>query len=152
MYFWNINELVDKLSQETPPQWEVAKYLIATTIIFNILGGAYYDPSEFTLSKLVLNSALACVGGLGVYYCFKINHSIDNKDFISRFTILTLPVALRWVVITSLGYIVIYMTVPREIVNGPYFEVINGIYVISLEVMYFSILAFYLRKIGSSTK
>lgn len=102
MHIWKTEELVEELAQKKMSEWDMTKYLLAITILLALIDGSL-DFSSFETLWLV-NIWYALLYGVGIYYCFTVNRKIDNKDFIIRFTILSWPVGLRWIIAFNIGY------------------------------------------------
>lgn len=148
MHLWQTKSLIDELAADQLSQWDVTKYLIATTVLWYTLGGLYYDPSELVLVDWIGNILMGVVAACGIYYCFTINRRIDDKAFIVRFTVLSWPVTIRWILISIIVYISFAFVLSGYspgVTETHYF--INAVAVI-LEVVYFAMLANYFRWIG----
>lgn len=118
MYFWNVNELAERLKNNTLSSYEEAQHYVAFFLIsgFGLLG----------LQSLVVNIAslalfLSLLMGIffvfllnvlvlacGTIYCYKINKDGDNKDFIKRMVCLTFPISLRWAVFAIIILLVLF--------------------------------------------
>ena len=152
MYIWKTGELVAELSKGEMTQWEMAQYLIATTVVWYIFGGVYYDPSDIEISEWIISLILAAIAATGIYYCFTVNRKYGNKDFIVRFTILSWPTTIRWILIAVAVYILM------AIVFRGYLKISTdslwfvALYEVSLEATYFWILSNYIKMTGVHVK
>ena len=152
VYIWKTSKLLEDLSQGEMSQWEMTQYLIATTVLWYVLGGVYYDPSDVEIVEWALNLALAAIAAIGIYYCFTVNRKCGNQEFIVKFTILSWPTTVRWVLIGIAAYFLMaiffrgYLQVATD---GFWFELL---YQGSLEVVYFWLLSNYIRRAGRNAK
>jgi len=123
MYFWNVNALVDDLKHDRVTQKEQFKYYLLFSIVTVIFMDPYfYDGSTYNIYDL-LNSILSVlITAFGTYYCFKINSSGDNKDFIVRMILLGLPIAIRAVVI-FIPLMFVAMTIEAFFIISPDMDV-----------------------------
>ena len=82
----------------------------------------FYDGSTYNSYDL-LNSVLSIlITVIGTYYCFKINSSGDNKDFIVRMILLGLPVGAR-VVVIFIPLMLVAMTIEALFIISPDMDV-----------------------------
>ena len=142
MYLWKTEELVRELKRGQLSQWDVTKYLIATTMFWYFSGGAYFDPSDVEAWDWITNLLIAVVAALGIYYCYMKNRRGDDKDFIFRFICLSLPVTIRWTVITLtvfLFLVAIYSSFGVSINDWGL-----SFYLIAMTVLYFYMLSLYI--------
>ena len=96
MYIWKVSPLIEQLKSESLSQKEQFKYFLTYSILMVLatdpllsvgLEYSIYD----TINTLVMS--LLTIGG--IVYCYKINKSIDDKDFILRLVTLGLPIIVR---------------------------------------------------------
>jgi hypothetical protein len=100
MYLWKVDKLVDDFKSGEVTQKEQFKYMLLYTLLMT-LGS---DPILFIGSSYNIYDTISIILKLavtvwGVYYCYKVNSSQDNKDFIVRFMCIGLPVAIRFFVV-----------------------------------------------------
>ncbi len=96
MYFWHVDKLVEDFRNNNVSEKEKFKYFL----LFGVLMTLCMDPFMYIgLSYSVIDSAItagmliAVIGG--TYYCYISNRDVDDKDFISRFLCIGLPIAVR---------------------------------------------------------
>jgi hypothetical protein len=96
MYLWKVDSLVEDLKSGNVTQKEEFKYMLLLTIAMIFASdpvlyiGAAYNSYDTMSSIIVL-----VISMLGVYYCYRINSSGDNRDFIVRVLCIGLPVMIR---------------------------------------------------------
>lgn len=120
MYFWNVNELTQRLKNNTLTSYEEAQQYFAVLLIggCGIFGSALpyltINLTSIPLFIALLASILfvilinICVLACGTIYCYKINKDGDNKDFTKRMVCLTFPISLRWVVCAIIALIALF--------------------------------------------
>jgi len=96
MYLWKVDSLVDDFKSKRVTQKEEFKYILLCTIAVALASdpalyiGATYNHYDTLSSVAVLGLSI-----FGIYYCYKINSSGDDRDFIVRIMCIGLPVAIR---------------------------------------------------------
>lgn len=126
MYFWNVNELVQRLKNNTLSSYEEAQQYFAVLLFggFGIIGYQLFNLtitsitpaiSQFITLFLALLASLLfvlCINifilACGTIYCYRINKNGDNKDFTKRMICLTFPISLRWFVFAIIALIILY--------------------------------------------
>lgn len=115
MYFWNINALVQKLKTYSLSSYEQAQYYLALMFCISLgsLMQALPKPPTPTNATLIVVSWLAGLMVLigGVMYCYNINKSGDNKDFLTRMICLLFTGAIRFLVLSLVAIIPLAMIV-----------------------------------------
>lgn len=106
MYFWDINALVHKLKTYTLSSYEQAQYYLALmlcTSFTTITQLLPKQPSTMGAMPIILSwlaGTVVLFGGLA--YCYKINKSGDDKDFLTRMICLLFTSAIRFGVLSLL--------------------------------------------------
>ena len=153
MHIWNTKDLIAELASGKLSEWEMTQYVIATGVFWSILGGNI-SSSHFETMDWLLNAAYAIITGVGIYYCFTINRKTDNKNFIIRLTVLSWPVALRWLLLTVTSLIVLAFIF--RLITGSNKSLtehwVMDIYMLFLEGLYFIMLAMYIKRVGNYAK
>ena len=100
MYIWNSSKLVEDLRSDTVTEKEKLKYVlfwvVGTMIVSDPL---FHFDYEYVLNDAILSLVMLVVSIAGTIYCYKVNKNGDNKDFISRYICLSIPVGIRAFVI-----------------------------------------------------
>lgn len=96
MYLWKVDSLVEDFRSGKLSQKEEFKYMLLSTVGMALvsdpalhigLSYSYYDTLQ---TGLILGISI-----LGIFYCYKINSSGDDKDFIVRVMCIGIPVVIR---------------------------------------------------------
>jgi len=109
MYLWKVDSLVEDFKSGKVSQKEEFKYMLLFTITIILASdpalyiGSAYNSYDTLSSVLMLGISI-----FGVYYCYKLNSSGDDKDFIVRITCIGLPVMVR----------VLAVIIPVSIIGG----------------------------------
>ena len=106
MILWSSRKLEKALAEERFSEWEKAKYYLWPAIWGALAGGPmfllrpYYGskPNHHGIFILVGCMLMALVTYYGIRLGYRENQNIDGKSFIERYTILSLPVVVRFVV------------------------------------------------------
>lgn len=96
MYFWKVDSLVEDFKAGNVSQKEEFKYMLLSTVLMTvIMDPALYVGHSYNIYDTV--GTIMMLGGaiFGVNYCYKVNSSGDNKDFIVRMMCIGLPVLVR---------------------------------------------------------
>lgn len=100
MYLWNSGKLVNDLRDNAVSEKEKLKYVlfwvVATMIVSDPL--LHFD-YEYVLNDAILSAVMLIVSIAGTIYCYKVNKNGDNKDFLTRYICLSIPVGIRAFVI-----------------------------------------------------
>jgi len=108
MYIWKISPLVQALKSEELSQKEQFKYFLTYSILMLLATDPYlYSDFKYVVYDTVDTVIMLLITIFGLIYCYKINESIDGKDFILRFMILGLPIMVRFLVI-SISIVIVY--------------------------------------------
>lgn len=96
MYLWKVDSLVKDFKSGKVSQKEELKYILLLTVVMALASdpvlyiGSAYNSYDTLSSVLMLGISI-----FGVYYCYKLNSSGDDKDFIVRIMCIGLPVMIR---------------------------------------------------------
>lgn len=108
-------KLEQQLARKKISEWEKVKYLIFPMILTSILGGPIFlirprygvqPPPLNMYSNLIGGFLIAIVTYWGIRRLYLTNVSIDGEDFITRYTVLSLPVFLKFTIWLILGGII----------------------------------------------
>lgn len=99
MYFWNVSELTKRLKNNTLSAYEEAQQYFASLLLYTIGIGLPHTESLHNLDSALMGW-LPTLGNIlvllcGIAYCYNINKTGDNKDFIKRMVCLAFPISLR---------------------------------------------------------
>jgi hypothetical protein len=96
MYLWKIDSLVNDFRSGKVSQQEEFKYILLFTIAVTLTSDpAIHIDSSYNCYDTIDSVMTLAIAILGVYCCYKINSSGDNKDFIVRVMCIGLPVMIR---------------------------------------------------------
>ena len=88
-------------------QKEEFKYMLLFTMAMALASDpALYIGSSYNYYDTIGSILMLVISIFGVYYCYKINSSGDNKDFIVRVMCIGLPVMIRVLVVMIPVFIV----------------------------------------------
>ena len=99
MYLWKVDSLVEDFKSGKVTQKEEFKYYLLFILTVTCLTAPVFGKSSFNYFDVIALVAMLGITTYGVYYCYKINASGDNRDFIARITCLGLPIIIRLLVI-----------------------------------------------------
>lgn len=100
MYIWKVSPLIEQLKSGSLNQKEQLKYYLAYSILMILAADPLLSSGfEYSIYDTINTLTMILLTILGVVYCYKINKSIDDKDFILRFVTLGLPIAVRIIVL-----------------------------------------------------
>jgi len=118
MYLWKVNSLVEDFKSGNVSQKEEFKYMLLYTITM-VLGTdpALYIGSSYNYYDTLTSVLMLGISIFGIFYCYKLNSSGDNKDFIVRLMCLGLPVTIR--VLTLMVPIFIIAGILEAVVLSP---------------------------------
>lgn len=123
MYIWNYKKLTQELKNNTITEKESFKYIIGLTITASILISIIeYGPTrELTPINVLSSFTFIVLIIIGMAILFQANQKGDNKDFIKRYTCLSLPTFIQanvWLIITSFAIgIIIGISAGQEGMN-----------------------------------
>ncbi len=113
MYFWNINALVQKLKTQTLSSYEQAQYYIVVMLCVSsgtIMQLLPKQQSSINVLQVVATWLVGCAIFSGaVIYCYRINKSGDDKDFLQRMVTLMFTGGIRYGVFSLLVVIPVSM-------------------------------------------
>src|SRR3989344_6753381 len=143
MHFWNISALAQELREEKLTERDKMKYVLALFLLGNIFfygAQGLYVSAGFLLALEVLAVIAITVGG--IIWCYAANAKGDNKSFVERFVVLSLPVTVR---LLTFGFIIyVAYIIVGFIAMGEAFDVFIGEYTIfdllfigALEVLFY---------------
>lgn len=96
MYLWKVDSLVEDFKSGSVSQKEEFKYILLFTVLLVFASDPVlhigYSYNYYATIESIITLGISI---FGVYYCYKINSSGDNKDFIVRVMCIGLPVMIR---------------------------------------------------------
>ncbi|MCF6226724.1 MAG: hypothetical protein L3J22_10560 [Xanthomonadales bacterium] len=96
MYLWKVDLLVEDFKSGKVSQKEEFKYMLLFTIAMAFASDpVMYIGSSYNYYDTIGSALMLGISIFGVYYCYKINSSGDNRDFIARIMCIGLPVMIR---------------------------------------------------------
>lgn len=115
MYIWNVTALVQELKSEGLSQKEQLKYFLTYILLMLVAIDPYFHSDhEYVIYDTIDTVISLVITIVGVIYCYKVNESVDGKDFILRFVTLGLPITVRLFVFL-LPFTVIYYAILNQI-------------------------------------
>lgn len=111
LYILNPEALANSLAVNGIAEKDAFRYLLISTVL---LGSRVYVPIESTYLdvgavplgwRISEYLALALINLGGLQWCFRTNQAGDGKDFVERFICLTLPVAIRVILMAILVFV-----------------------------------------------
>ena len=108
MYLWRVEKLIEDFRNENVTEKEKFKYMLLFGAVITV--GA--DPIVYIGSKYSIMDAINLFVMLivvlgGTYYCYAANRDADNKDFVTRFLCIGVPIMIRIFVVALPIFIVI---------------------------------------------
>ena len=104
MYFWDTDALVEDLKKGPLSESEQLKYLlfeVGTTAFVMSAPPETAEPLTLVSAINVLSSVVLAVGG--TVWCYRTNAAGDNRDFVSRYLALLVPLTLRLMALLAIG-------------------------------------------------
>ncbi|HOO77522.1 MAG TPA: hypothetical protein PK636_01760 [bacterium] len=104
MILFSSRKLEKALVTGTLDNWVKAKYIVIPAVVFAPFAAtvAFFSPrigekpsGLYLLTQFAFYIATMFITYFGMKLCFRANEKIDGKNFIERFSILLLPVALK---------------------------------------------------------
>lgn len=109
MQFWKFTPLIDDIRANKVSQKDQLCYFIAASFFYGSAHQMYFsnylDSDNIYADLLFLMEFVLMF--LGPLYCYKINKSLDDKDFLIRFITLSFPSTIRFfavLIIYIFGY------------------------------------------------
>ena len=99
MYLWKVDSLVDDFRSGNVSQKEEFKYMLLLTVFMCLAcDPILYIDYSYNMYDAIVTCSTIIITIFGLYYCFKINSSGDNKDYLVRVVCIGLPVIIRVIV------------------------------------------------------
>ncbi|MFZ5865908.1 MAG: hypothetical protein ACOYXY_08520 [Thermodesulfobacteriota bacterium] len=96
MYLWRVDRLVEDFRNDQVTEREKLKYMILYAVVYAaVIDAVFWTGHEFTYmdaGKLLVD---VLINVYGTYYCYAKNRAGDNRDFITRYMCIGLPVGVR---------------------------------------------------------
>jgi len=106
MYLWKSSNLANDLRNNNVTEKDKLKYMLFWVISTAIVSDpAIHIDYNYVFNDTILSIVMLIVSIAGTIYCYKVNKKGDNKDFISRYVCLSIPVVIR--ALTILAAIII---------------------------------------------
>jgi len=100
MYIWKVSPLIEQLKSESLSQKEQLKYFLTYSILMILATDPLLSVGlEYGLYDTINTVIMSILTIIGIVYCYKVNKSTDDKDFILRFVTLGLPIIVRLIVL-----------------------------------------------------
>jgi len=107
MRLWSSSKLERELARGQLSEWEKTKYLLLPLILGSLAGGPIYlitpryGPTRPTLGSVGMlcgGVLMALVTYYGIRMGYRANQKIDGEHFIERYTVLSVPIFIKFVV------------------------------------------------------
>ncbi len=96
MYFWKVDNLVEDLKTGKVDQKEEFKYMLFFTVLIVLTSDPYVNIGlKYNIYNALNTIMFFVISIIELYFCYRINSSGDNKDFIKRIICLGLPISIR---------------------------------------------------------
>ncbi|MDD5556109.1 MAG: hypothetical protein PHN82_02540 [bacterium] len=108
MIIFSSRKLEKAIAEDELSNWKKAKYVILPAVLAILAGGPIYfitptygekAPALNFFLHMVFNILGAYVTYYGIKKCFRTNEIIDGNNFLERFVILLIPVAVKLIII-----------------------------------------------------
>ena len=107
MYFWKIDKLIQDIKDEKVTEKENVKYFIVSVLLYSVFSNPLLTMDmENDLLDVIAAVISVLTFVIGTYYIYTINKKGDNKNFITRYFCLSIPIGIRlFVVLMVIGLI-----------------------------------------------
>ncbi|MEW6533014.1 MAG: hypothetical protein AB1473_19445 [Thermodesulfobacteriota bacterium] len=118
MYLWRVDRLVEDFRNDQVTEREKLKYMIlyGICLVVGIQGALWAGQLkglEYSYVDTVNVLIAAVINVYGTYYCYAKNRDGDNRDLITRFLCIGLPVAIRVFVFFIPAFVLVGVVVYR---------------------------------------
>ena len=122
MYFWKTKVLVEKLKNGALSEKHHFWYLLLfVTINSVIIEMSVYDIQPATIIYMAQSFLLVSITIIGTWLCYRTNRNGDNKDFITRYICLWIPIAIR-IALLGITALMIYVPLGMFLIEPEYLE------------------------------
>ena len=155
MYLWKTKALAERLKNDSLSQKDHFWYLLLfVTINSVIIELSVYDIQPVTIIYITQSLLMVSITIIGTWLCYRTNRNGDNKDFITRYICLWIPIAIR---IALLGFSVLMVYVPMGIllIGSEYLESdtwLDSLFIVVLAALFYWRLYAAIRLISQSVK
>ena len=104
MIIFSSRKLEQSIADNRLASWAKAKYLIFTAVVMAVFYGPFYlvhpfygesAPTLNSIFSLIFTIVGVFVTYYGIKECYATNRAVDDKDFLERFAILSVPVFVK---------------------------------------------------------
>lgn len=154
MYFWNIQNLRQKLIDNSLSEKSQMIYLMLTMVLYALSGqfaGSVYVEGYFLAETIAILGTTI----LGIIYCYDGNMSGDGKEFIKRFICVSWLVTVRLILIALIIFFIIgllmlpFENLVNDITENKLFDIAS---LIILEVIFFWLIHKHLKLISINSQ
>ena len=121
MYLWKTSRLVEELKIDAVSEKDKMLYVLTTSLVYALICDPLFatevEYSSLDWANLFLTIAITALGTL---YTFKKNRDGDNRDFITRYTALSVPIGFRLILLSLAGGIAI------GFIEGAFSDAVEG--------------------------
>lgn len=103
MYFWNDLKLADDLNKDIVSEKQTMNYFLILSVLFTIfyssvfLSTIYHNVELTTFDYLIDISNIILIV-LSIFLSYKYNGGNEGKDFVKRYTCLSLPIIVKTII------------------------------------------------------
>lgn len=80
-----------------------------------------YDIQPATIVYIAQSLLMVCITIIGTWLCYRTNRNGDNKDFITRYICLWIPIAIR-IALLGIAALMIYVPLGMVLIGPEYLE------------------------------
>lgn len=154
MYFWNTKALAHELSENTLEKKHYKNYYLMTALLITIVYyyGMYSPYAD--IQVIGFEGVLTVIiMFLGVQFAYKANGGDDGEHFLGRITALSFPILVQTTVAGLVfGFILVGLYFGLELEGTAFdfwFEWCISAFTIFLQILFFTRLVFYMKRVAA---
>lgn len=146
MYLWKVDKLVEDFKTDKVSQKEEFKYMLLYTVLIMLLSDQSLSAgSSYSVNDFITTISILAISVWGIYYCYRINSSGDNKQYYVRVACIGIPIGMRifvaLIVTIILAVILEAVLVERALENNE-----TPTYTVAITIIYTFAYYWYLAK------
>ena len=108
MYLWKTSNLVAELKAGTMSEKDKMLYVLITGLAYGVMSDPLFSVGiEYSILDWAGLVLMIFTTVLGTLYGYKMNREGDNRDFITRYVSLSVPVGVRLFLVALVGGVII---------------------------------------------